>query len=242
MRKKKLQNQWRVYLNPHDFRELVDTARFHMDDGENSDYAELAIRLGGECGLRVSETVDVQVSHIRESSHPDVNIPFLRLHGTKATSGKFEDGKYRDTIIPRATYDWLHEVADRHDREPDEPAIDRSKRSIQKYIKQAGEMTADRTGLDDFAEISSHDLRAYFATTLLVRLNINAQVVMEIGGWKNHQNLQPYLAVTGDDVIARAFREARGSPLAGYEPEADPLPEPEEETEAEQATIDALME
>jgi integrase len=239
MRKRKLKNGWRLYLNPHDYRHLIDVVREHMD-GEAGDYCELAIRFGGECGLRVSESMTVEWSDIRESSHPDVRIPFLRVRETKATSGKFEDGKYRSTILPKATKEWMATVAQRHDREPDEPLIDRSQRSVQKYVRQAGELAADHGGDEDFKHLSSHDLRAHAATTWLVRLDINPEVVMEIGGWSDYQNLQPYLAVTGDDVIVRAFREARGSPLEGYDPTEKEMPEPEETVEREQATIDAL--
>lgn len=196
MRLKRLENQWRVYLNPWDYR----TLREHAE----SRAAELAIRLGAECSLRVQETADLRRGDWRESTHPDVDRMFLKIFG-KDTTGKRDEGKFRSPPLPDDL--WTQLVVHIIDQkiEPGDEILPVTKRTVQEYIKRAAIAAADATGNEDFEKISSHDLRAYFATDALVRRGMEAEVVMAVGGWKSYTNMEPYINAQFDDVIAEEY-------------------------------------
>lgn len=199
MRMKELGNQWRVYMNPHDYRKLKNHA---PDKG-----TKLAIELGAKCSLRVSETASLKRGDWRETTHPNVNAWFLEIWG-KDTTGESENGKYREPFLPPDVFETIAEKGTQDDVQPGEPIFSVTKRTIQKWIKDAAKAVAEETGNDDYKRISSHDLRAYFATDCLIRRDMNEEVVMEVGGWESRKTIEPYLHAAFDDVIAREFREA----------------------------------
>lgn len=187
-------------MNPYDYQTLKEHAPHYT--------AELAIRFGAEVGLRVSETTEVTADDIHESTHPDVDAYFIGVYG-KDTSGKLGDmGKYRDAFLP---YDLFNHVMAHSIKEgiaPGEPQFGVTKRTVQQWIKDAAEAAAESTGNSDYNKISSHDLRAYFATDCLIRRDMNVRVVMEVGGWADYKSMQPYLNAQFDDVIAEEFEQA----------------------------------
>lgn len=201
MRTKRLgNNTWRVYLNPHDYENLRDAAA--------SFQAELAIRLGGEVGLRVNETAKVKPEHIKPSTNPEVEAHFLRVPEGKDTTGQLDDGKYREAFLPVDVERLLTRYVRTNEIATGEDVFDVTKRSVQNYIKRSAAKAAEETGDDDFLKVSSHDLRAYFATTCLVRKGMNPEVVMEVGGWTDYESIKPYLDAPDDDVIAGEFEKA----------------------------------
>lgn len=199
MRLKELGNQWRVYLNPHDYTLLLN----HADDRAT----ELAIQFGAECGLRVNETANIERGQWRDSTHPDVDAKFLRIWG-KDTTGEFEDGKYREPFFPRSVFKTTAQHIVAEQIPTGDPLFDVTKRTLQKWIKDTAHAVADETGNDDYRKISSHDLRAYFATDRLIRRNMQIEVVMEVGGWESRDTIEPYLHAAFDDVIAQEFKDA----------------------------------
>lgn len=209
MRSERLGNGWRLYLNEHDYRTLLGVC----DDLQT----ELAVRFGGECGLRVSETVELQPGDIRESTHPNVETTFLRVRHGKDTTGKREDGKFREAWLPSRVESAAHEYAMREKIDESEPFFSVCKRTLQGYLKDVGLEAADETGEDMWRHFSSHDLRAFFATNLLVRYDVNPEVVKEVGGWSDYKALKPYLDKPSDDIIAKAMGAV--SPVEhGYTP------------------------
>lgn len=199
MRSKRLGNGWRLYLNEHDYRVLLGLA----DDFQT----ELALRFGGECGLRVSETINLKPGDMSESTHPDVQAMFLRIRNAKDTTGKRDEGKFREAILPRRVEASVREFAVREGLDDEDPIFDVCKRTLQGYLKDVGVKAAAATGEEMWRHFSSHDLRAFFATNLLVRYDVNPQVVMEIGGWSDYQALKPYLDKPSDDIIAKAVAD-----------------------------------
>jgi len=197
MRRKKLGNQWRMYLNPEDYQTLRDHAV--------SERADLAIRLGGELGLRVGEIEKVKTGDLRSSTMDEVQAQFLRIWEGKDTTGELDGGKYRATYCPSGVANHMLEYADENDIDHDDPLLGVKKRTLYNDITASAEDAAEATGVMDFSHVSPHDLRAYFATNLLVRHHMNPEVVMEIGGWEDYQSLKPYLSAPSDDVIEQEF-------------------------------------
>lgn len=198
MRLKQLENQWRCYLNPTDYKRIRACAE--------SRRAHIAIRLGGECGLRVSETAAAKPGDIRDSTS-GVDARFLGVFG-KDTLGKREDGKFRDVFLPDALYNEIVDHAEENGIGPDDEIIQVTKRTTQEYIKRAAKTAARRHDVDEYERVSSHDLRAYFATHHLIRLEMPPEVVMAVGGWKSYENMEPYLNAQFDDVITESFNDA----------------------------------
>lgn len=217
MRSKRLGNGYRLYLNEHDFRVLLGIA----DDLQD----ELAVRLGGECGLRVSETVEVEPRDVRESTHPEVSSHFLKVRHAKDTTGEREEGKFREAFLPRLTETRIHEYTMQEGLEPTDPVFDVCKRTLQGYLKDIGKKAAEKTGEEMWENFSSHDLRAFFASNLLIRYDVNPEVVKEIGGWEDYKGLKPYLDKPSDDIIEKHLSEV-GALSKGYTP-VDDSPDPD---------------
>lgn len=187
-------------MNPTDYKRLRACAE--------SPAAWIAIRLGGECGLRVNETTKMRFTDIRQSTVLDVDDAyFLEVYG-KDTTGESERGKLRHTYIPISLYKAIDWYMDYEDIAPDEELIPVVKRTVQAYIKRAGEEAAEYFDYPDYAKISSHDLRARWATTLLVRYEVPEEVVMACGGWKTRENMEPYINAEADDLIVEKMRDA----------------------------------
>ena len=75
------------------------------------------------------------------------------------------------------------------------------------FTGRTAEAAADRTGDEDFRDVSSHDLRRRFAQRLLVDNGVNPRVVMTVGGWSSFSAIEPYLNEPTEDVINGAFDE-----------------------------------
>lgn len=200
MRLKQLGNQWRVYLNPHDFHRLWAQAE--------SRRALIAIQLGGECGLRVNETTNVTPNAIRKSTAKQYRDHyFIGIYG-KDTTGETEQGKFREVYLPKNLHTIIEQEIEAEDIAPDETLMPVTKRTVQEYIKRAAIACAEQYNEPDYAKISSHDLRAYWASNLLIRHKVDENVIMDLGGWASRENMEPYLNAQFDDVIAREMEEA----------------------------------
>jgi integrase len=167
---------------------------------------ELIIRLGGEVGLRSFEIPQITPTHPRREVIEDDSYHFLRVPEGKDTTGN--GGKPRDAYLPRSVERDLHRYQRAEDIASDDPYIDLTRRSVQRIVKTIAEQTADQTGNDDFQQVSSHDLRRYFAHTCLVEKRMNPRVVMEIGGWDDYQSLEPYLNKPSAETIVGEFETA----------------------------------
>lgn len=198
MRLKTLGNQMRVYMNPNDYETMIDSAE--------SRRAEVAMRCMGEMGLRVSET-NFKMEQVRESSHQDVDILFLTVHG-KDTSGENEDGKRRDVWMPRDLYERLQMYQKNENLSDHHPILPLTTRTIARDVKQSAKNAALKTGNEDFNYVSCHDFRAYFATNMLLREGVDVEIVMELGGWVDRETMDPYLNASFDDIIQGGLAEA----------------------------------
>lgn len=200
MRLKQLENQWRVWLHPDEYKRLRACAE--------SRRAHIAIRLGGECGLRVNETASFRPEQLRPTEVDVVDDAYMLSVYGKETTGTFEEGKFRETFVPKSLYREICIHAAEEGIEVDEELIPVTKRTTQEYIKRAAIAAAERYGNEHFEKISSHDLRAYWATDLLIRRKVDENVVMALGGWATRDNLEPYLNAQFDDVILEEMVDA----------------------------------
>jgi integrase len=160
---------------------------------------EIAIRLMGDCGLRVQEVLDVQPAHI--SRMTDGQHFALEVVDGKDTTGEYLGGKHRETWLPRDVEAIINRYVQQHDIADHDPLVDASKRTVQYWVEDAAAAAADETGDDHYRRVSTHDLRRCWANHLLVEESVSPRIVMALGGWSSYNAIEPYLAAPTEDNI-----------------------------------------
>lgn len=166
---------------------------------------EIALRLRGDCGLRVEETLYVTPGDI--SRRKDGRSYQLEVTKGKDTTGEYDGGKQRETWMTAELERLIYRYADDQDIEDDEPLIPRKKRTVQTWVEKAAERTADETGDSDYLRVSSHDLRRCWAQHLLVEEGISPRIVMALGGWNSYDAIEPYLTAPTEDNIIESMSQ-----------------------------------
>lgn len=182
---------WNVWMSRDEYHELPRAPL--------SFKREIAIRLMGDCGLRVAETLDVTPADIKRTS--DGAHHLLNVEAGKDTTGEYEGGMQRETWLPRDVEVLLARFQKQNELPEDESYIDVGKRQVQNWVQNAAETAAEETGDDDYQKVSTHDLRRCWANHLLVEENISPRIVMALGGWNSYDAIEPYLAAPTESNI-----------------------------------------
>jgi integrase len=188
-------DSWNVWLSRDEYEILPREASTFQ--------REVAIRLMGDCGLRVQEVLDVQPNHISRMS--DGQHFELEVVSGKDTTGEYQGGKHRETWLPREVEAIINRYVQQADLDPDDPLIDASKRTVQYWVEDAAASAAAETGDEDYRRVSTHDLRRCWANHLLVEENVSPRIVMALGGWSSYNAIEPYLAAPTEDNIISAM-------------------------------------
>jgi integrase len=184
---------WNVWMSRREYQEIPRQA--------HSGIAEIAIRLMGDCGLRVGEVPDVRASDISRRS--DGRHYKLEVRSGKDTTGEYDAGKQRETWLPIDLEAHINRVvqADVNEIGPEDTVVDRSTRTLQDWVDRAAAQAAEETGDDDYRRVSSHDLRRCWAHHLLVEEGVSPRIVMALGGWSSYDAIEPYLAAPSEENI-----------------------------------------
>ena len=196
MRKESTGQGYKVWLTDAEVEELRRSAVSRRDD--------LIIQLGAFVGLRAFEVPQVKPKHVNRAGAGD----HYRLRVPEGKDTKHGDGEPRDAYLPSDVERDLYQFAGDRDLEDDIPYVDLTTGGVRAVVRRTAEATADRTGDEDFRDVSSHDLRRRFAQRLLVDEGMNPRVVMSVGGWSSFQAIEPYLNAPSEDVVNQAFDEA----------------------------------
>lgn len=184
----------KVWLTDDEVEELRRAAASRRDD--------LVIQLGAFVGLRAFEIPQVKPQHVKRSgedgSHYRLRVP----EGKDTKHGK---GEPRDAYLPANTERDLYQYARDNHLDDDKSYLDLGVSTVRQIVTRTAEAAADRTGKEDFHDVSSHDLRRRFAQRLLVDEGMNPRVVMAVGGWASFAAIEPYLNSPSADVINEAF-------------------------------------
>ncbi len=182
-----------VWLVPREYDELLGAAPTHRK--------RLVVRLGGEVGLSAAEVTRVRPSDRRT---PDgLEGAFL--------AGPDEDGG-REAYLPTAVEREFARYANSNGVSDEDPIVDVSPRRVQMLVSEVGDEAAARTGVEDFRKVSAHDLRRYFARTLLRDREVDPRVVKAIGGWRSFDALEPYLDEPSDAEVVDALDSSSTTP------------------------------
>jgi integrase len=87
------------------------------------------------------------------------------------------------------------------------PLVDRSTRTIQRWVKTAGKRLYADTGDDGWTSLGPHDLRRTCGT-LLVEREVESGLVMEWGGWEDWDTFREhYLGAYSLDAQQRGMEK-----------------------------------
>jgi len=186
---------WNVWLSRDEYRELPRATDTFQQ--------EIALRLMGDCGLRVAEVLDVKPEHISRRS--DGHNFELEVVSGKDTTGEYSGGKHRETWLPREFEAQINRFTQEKGIGDDERLVDKAKRTVQDWVDRAAEAAAEATGDSDFRRVSSHDLRRCWANHLLVEENVSPRIVMALGGWSSYDAIEPYLAAPTEENINQSM-------------------------------------
>lgn len=189
---------WNVWMSRDEYQELPRAA--------STFEREIALRLMGDCGLRVAEVLDVEPQHI--SRKKDGTHFELEVVAGKDTTGEYEGGKHRETWMPIDFEATIHRYVQQQGLDQDQPLVGKSKRTVQNWVEWAADGAAEEVGDDDYRRVSSHDLRRCWANHLLVEENVSPRIVMALGGWESYDAIEPYLAAPTEDNIIEGMQSA----------------------------------
>ena len=193
MRKERTGSGFKVWLTDDEIEALRRAAGSRRDD--------IIIQLGAFVGLRAFEIPQVTPAHVRRAGDGE----HYRLRVPKGKDTRTGEGKPRNAYLPPDVERDLYQFARDNDIGDDDPFVDLTAGGVRAAVRRTADAAADRTGDQDFEDVSSHDLRRRFAQRLLVDEAMNPRVVMEVGGWNSYEAIKPYLNSPTEDVINDAF-------------------------------------
>jgi integrase len=131
----------------------------------------------------------------------------------KAYKLRIEDGKtgYRETPLQSRLKEQMLMLKNARQLTQDDPLIDVTKRTVQRWVTAATEQLAEETGLSDWNYVSAHDLRRTWATHTYYALDAHyaTEVVMRWGGWEDRDTfVENYLGRETDDLAAAMMNDA----------------------------------
>jgi integrase len=183
----------KVWLSESEVEQLLRT------DALENRLRSVAVRLGVRAGLRSAEVVDVAPQDVARHDGGS----WLRVDSAKS-------GRHRETPLPEALATTLRTIGDVRDAPVDEPVVDVTTRTIQRWVRAAGDELAEREDDPGFGYLSPHDLRGTWATLLAGEPGVDAQHVLEWGGWVDLETFQEYYRGALSPDSQRRARESVG--------------------------------
>jgi len=194
MRKKREKGgSFKVWMDDDEIDELRRAAGSRRDD--------LIIQLGAFVGLRAFEIPQVAPEHVRRVDDGD----HYRLRVPEGKDTRTGEGEPRNAYLPASVERDLYQFERDEQLDDTDPFVDLTPGGVRAAVRRTADAAAERTGDDDFRDVSSHDLRRRFAQRLLVDHGMNPRVVMAVGGWSSFGAIEPYLHAPTDEVVNREF-------------------------------------
>ncbi|WP_122090184.1 bacterio-opsin activator domain-containing protein [Halalkalicoccus subterraneus] len=213
------------HLTHQGYERLLEAASTHRE--------RLVVRLGGDVGLRAREITAIHPEDVvRVRQDPDRFV----LRVSEGTD------EYREAYLPPAVERTLARYVNSNGIGNAERIVDVTPRRVQMLVREVADRAADRTGDRSFEAVSAHDLRQYFARTLLRERNVSPRVVRAIGGWRSLEALDAYLDTPSTDEIVEALDPETGRPPADDTALASALIDASTRAELEADVCSALAE
>jgi len=154
----------KIWLSQSDVEQLLDAAE---DTQERIAYA-----LGARSGLRSNEIVNVTPGDLAET---DAGWMLRVMEGKS---------KPRETPVPESLATTIRTVHDIREEPADAPIVDVSTRTLRRWIDKTGRRIAADTDEELWENLTMHDLRRTWATSLKGE-EVDAMLVCDWGGWSD---------------------------------------------------------
>ena len=189
----------RVVLTEDERNQLLG---YYSDDMEKA----IALSLMAEAGCRSREALSITPGDVQPMETEDGSEAFkLRIWEGKGE----DDGKYRETPIPNQLAYKIQGFA-QSNREEDEPLVNASRRTLQRWVQSAAGALEEETGDEGWDCFSSHDCRRTWAN-LALENDASPTAVMQAGGWENFKVFREhYMEDHGDKFMSRQFAGVTG--------------------------------
>lgn len=185
---------YRVWLSENEQQQLID---YYDEDPEK----QLALELMLD-GLRADEVPRVAMKDFRRMNTEEEG---WMLHVWESKTD------YRECPVSTETKQKAKMIKNLRSLRKDEPLIDASKRTIQRWVTRAAEDLADGDE-DNWNHVTAHDLRRTWCTHTYWRLKgaRAREVVMAWGGWDDVQTFTTnYLGKIPDSIAIEVMDEAQ---------------------------------
>ena len=184
----------KVWLTESEVDELLGV----VEDTEK----RIAFRLMAHSGLRTKEVLRATPNDVRSMDGDQA--------GYKLRVWEGKGDKYRETWLPDDLAESIRIYSDMADLEPDEPLIDTTRRTVQRWIKAARESLTETSGDEGWEYLSAHDLRRTWGTRA-IESGVLPTVVMQAGGWDDFKTFQKhYMGQHSDTVVSREAAKVLG--------------------------------
>jgi len=154
----------KIRLSQAEVQKLLDKAE--------SIQQRIACAFGARCGLRSNEIVNATPDNLA-----DTDAGWM----LRVWEGK---GKPRETPVPSNLATTITTVDDVREEDSDVPVVDKSTRTLRRWIDRAGNKIAEETGEELSTYLTMHDLRRTWATSLK-GTEVDAMLVCDWGGWSD---------------------------------------------------------
>ena len=179
-------------LSRSQYESLLDAAETYRE--------ALVVRLCGDVGLRPTELAELTVDDI-EQVRIDPPRYLIRVPAV-------DDGSGRTAYLPTHVERELRRYARSNGLTTDDRIFSVTARRLQMLVSEVADRAAEFLDQPTLADVSTSDLRQYFARTALVDHAVNPRVVKTVGGWRSFEALEPYLPEPTDAEIVDAFDAA----------------------------------
>lgn len=173
----------RVYLSPSDVQTYWKAA-----PPEN----ELMTKTQAKTSTRPSKTLELTLDDFYVAENDNVNIYVVHIRRAKNTT---EDDEPKDRLswCPKSHYQELKEWCETEGIADDEEIFPNGYSKHQKTIRETCDRLVEATGLNEWDHVTAHDFRRYWATNSYRRLQLDKDLVMDMGGWSSDEAIKPYL-------------------------------------------------
>jgi len=177
-------DDYKVWLSQDEINEFLDAT--------NDSQHRLAFELAARCGLRSDEVVRVCPHDLKETQAGMM----LRVDSAKT------DGQ-RQTPVPDSLATRIRTIDDVRAEGSDEALVQASTRTLRRWIKHPLEQLAAAQNDDMWLNLTMHDLRRTWATSLKGE-DVDAMVVCDWGGWNDLETfLEHYRGSFSPEAQAR---------------------------------------
>lgn len=155
-------------------------------------------RLMGKVGLRLEEALRVCYDDFKRQQDGSY---YLYVDCAKDTTGEFDDGKSRTVKVPDYVERTCFEYKVQCGLENDEKLFDITKRTVQNWVYDTGDILSDEYGNSNWKKLSPHDMRRSLANHYIHNTSVSPSVVMQIFGWEDWATLKNYTTRPSQEII-----------------------------------------